>query len=322
MAALLRRLTLPDDQGSLPRPAELGVDRYVASYDIAEERMAATQYLASLNVTFVPQEIRDLLRSTGLSFVERKSPPLLVVPVTLGPDAPTAWDEGSPWRAAWDRAVEQDATIAALALPLGDLADVAAAPPRALAEGDAAALGALASRYGAEPAYVTTAALRLAPDGTTPQAVDTVLRRGDRWQEPVLRMTLDALPQETEAALLERAAARVVDAIEDDWKRDTLVPISSLSVLPVRVPLADLASWVQIRRDLSGLPLVRELKIDRFGRTEATLRIAYVGDLDQLLAAVGQLGLTLSQEGDQWLLRRAGDPAAVLAPSSGLPALQ
>lgn len=319
LAQLLRRLTSPDDHARLPRVADLPVEPYVASFDIADERVAPTQYVAKLNVTFLPEEVRGLLRSANLPFVERRSEPMLVVPVALEPEGPSAWVEASPWRAAWYEAAE-DATITVLALPLGDLADVAAAPPEAVVAGDEAALSALASRYGTKAVYVTTAAVERAPDTQAPLRVETVTRRADRRSEPVLSATFDALPDESEADLLERAAARVVYAIENDWKREQLVPLDRMASLPVTVRLADLAGWVQIRRELVDLPEIRAVAVDAFARNEAQLTLGYAGELDQLMAAVERIGLTLVQEGDGWQLRRAGDPTTIYAPNPGAPA--
>jgi hypothetical protein len=134
---LMRRLTSPDDASSLPAVDRLAIDRYVNSYEIAQEKLGPTRYLGTLNISYVAAEVQALLRSAGVPFVTRRSDPILVVPVEQSPEGPVAWLEAGAWRAAWDKGIGE-ATVTVLALPLGDLADVAAAPPASLGAGDKA----------------------------------------------------------------------------------------------------------------------------------------------------------------------------------------
>ena len=72
------------------------------------------------------------------------------------------------------------------------------------------------------------------------------------------------------------------------------------------VPLADLPGWVQIRRELTGLPEVRALGVESFAQSEARVTIDYQGELERLIAAVQRVGLSLAEESDGWRLRPAG----------------
>ena len=138
-----------------------------------------------------------------------------------------------------------------LALPLGDLADIAAAPPGALLAGDPAVLDALGTRYG--PLTVIVAIARAA-DSTLSGPVKIELRRADDWANPSFRRTVEVEPDADPAVALEACgSADAVLAIEDDWKRRTAAEAGrSVTTLSATVPLADLASWVQIRRDLTA----------------------------------------------------------------------
>lgn len=320
LVRLMRRLTSPDDHAALPPADRLPIERFVNSFEIAQEKLGPTRYIATLNVSYVAAEVQGLLRGAGIPFVTRRSDPILVVPVEAsGEAAPSAWVENSPWRAAWDEGVSR-ATVAVLALPLGDLADISAAPGTAVAAGDKAALDALAARYGSGTVVVPSARLERAPDTGKLTRITVSIRRADAWSKPLLDAALDVAPNETEPAALGRAVDRVIGAIENDWKRQTLVRTGPVSLLSAALPLADLASWVQIRRQLTGLPEIRSVQVDSFAQTEARLTIGYAGDLPQLAAAVERIGLSLAQENDGWHLRPAGGPAAYPAPSPALPA--
>jgi hypothetical protein len=318
LARLMRRLTSPVDHASLPSVAGLPVERFVNSYEVAEEKVGPTRYVATLNVSYVAAEVQAFLRDAGIPFVTRRSDPILVVPVEETPEGPVAWVETSPWRTAWYEALDQ-ATVAVLALPLADLADVAAAPAPALAAGDRAALDALIQRYGTERLVVAQARPERAADTGQLVRVAVTARKADAWDPPLLEQVVEAAPGETEAQTLARAAGLVVAAVEDDWKRGTLVRSSAVSSVVAAVPLADLAGWVQIRSQLAGLPEVRPLQVESLSRTGARVAIGHDGDLGQLVTALERVGLSLAEENDGWHLRPAVGPVGLPVPPSASP---
>lgn len=310
LVRLMQRLTSPEDHGRLPAVEGISIEPFVASYEIARERVGSTRYLATLNVSYVAAAVQGLLDANGFSFVTRRSEPILVVPLEVTEAGPASWLDPSPWRTAWYDALET-ATVAVLALPLADLADVAAAPPEVLQTGDRAALGALAARYGTERVVVTTARLQRAPETNALARVEVAARRPDAWGEPLIEEVVTAAPEEPEADTLARAAGLVVAAIEDDWKRETLVSLDALSSLTAAVPLADLAGWVQVRDQLERLREVRSLQLVSLNQSQARVAIGHAGDLGELAAALGRVGLALTEESDGWHLRPAVGPAAL-----------
>ena len=221
LTRLMQRLTSPTAHRHLPDVAAVPIERYVNSFEIAQEKVGPTRYMGTLNVNYVAAEVQSLLSSAGIPHVQRRSDPILVVPVELSDGAPAAWDETSPWRAAWYEGIEQ-ATVTVLALPLGDLADIAAAPPgvahgrrsagagragQPLRDGDDRGRGG-AHRSGTRHRQARAASTlpSAAPAPGAPAPGD------DRWRSG---------PEEDEPAALSRAIGQVVAAIEDDWKRRT-----------------------------------------------------------------------------------------------------
>ncbi len=312
LTRLMRRLTSPADHARLPDVATVSIERYVNSFEIAEDRVGPNQYLGVINVSYVASEVRGLLSSAGIPFVTRRSDPILVVPLTVANGEPDAWAEASPWRTAWIEGIDS-ATVIVVSLPLGDLADIAAASPGALAAGDPAALEALGTRYGALTVIVASAS---AVDSTLSGPVTVDLRRADDWANPIFRRTLEVPPDVELATVLKPVVADAVIAIEDDWKQRTAEQAAAVTTLAATVPLAGLASWVQIRRELTALPEVRWVSVESFTQSQARITIGHLGDLERLTAAVGRAGLALTEETDGWQLR----PADVLVGPSAVPA--
>lgn len=301
LTRLMQRLTSPSAHDRLPDVSFVTIERYVNSFEIAEEKVGPNQYLGVINVSYIAEQVQGLLGSAGIPYVTRRSDPILVVPVTVVGGAADAWAETSPWRNAWFAGIE-DARLVVVALPLGDLEDIAGAPSGSLLAGDPAVLEARGVRYGATTVIVATAE---AADPTLSGPVDIELRRADDWGQPIFRTTVDGSSDADSAVVLKSAVDQAILAVEDDWKLRTAAQAAQVSSVQATVPLADLAGWVQIRRDLTALPEVRWVTVQSFAQSRAQVTIGHLGDLERLSGAVGRIGLSLAEETEGWLLRPA-----------------
>ncbi|HVI18412.1 MAG TPA: DUF2066 domain-containing protein, partial [Gaiellales bacterium] len=182
LTQLMRRLTSPTAHDQLPDVTTVPIERYVNSFEIAQEKVGPNRYVGVINVSYIASQVQALLSRAGIPYVTRRSDPILVVPVTDAAGSAAAWDETSPWRTAWYQAIE-NARIVVLALPLADLADIAAAPPGALLAGDRAVLDGLGARYGTKTVIV---AIARADDPSLSGRVEVELRRADDWPTPIL----------------------------------------------------------------------------------------------------------------------------------------
>ena len=166
------------------------IEHYVNSFEIAQEKVGPNRYVGVINVSYIASQVQALLSRAGIPYVTRRSDPILVVPVTDAAGSAAAWDETSPWRTAWYQAIE-NARIVVLALPLADLADIAAAPPGALLAGDRAVLDGLGARYGTKTVIV---AIARADDPSLSGRVEVELRRADDWPTPILQTAVETEP--------------------------------------------------------------------------------------------------------------------------------
>jgi hypothetical protein len=312
LATLLRRLTPTSQAAGLPDPATVDLDRAVRSYDVADEQVASTRYLARINVNYNPAEIGRLLAGSGVAYVQRPPDPVLVLPALRTAEGWSLWGE-SPWRSAWyARAGAPAPGLLDLVLPLGDASDISGFSQEALEAADSTALADLAQRYEAGSAYVVAASV---PPGEAIEGAPVQIEvLGPQLGEPLATQTVTAGPGADPAASLAPAVEAAVAALEAAWKEQNLGGGGSRSRLLVEVPLADLRGWVHIRRELETLPLVRSVRIDSLERTRASLSIDYLGGLPQLESAVARRGMTLTQENDRWRLLPAGGPAGIEAP--------
>jgi hypothetical protein len=90
--------------------------------------------------------------------------------------------------------------------------------------------------------------------------------------------------------------------VEDRWKRDTLLQSGAPAVAAVTVPIAGLNDWLDVRRRLASVAIVRRTDLVLLSKTEARINLHYIGEPEQLVLALQQADLELTQDGDAWTL--------------------
>jgi len=293
---LIERLTMRIDRELLPNLSGKEISSYVRDFEVAEEKNSQVRYLASLNYTFKGDEIRGLLQDNQVPFAETMSKPVLVVPIYQKAGVHLLWDEGNGWRDAWD-SLPVSTGLVPMILPLGDLADLATIQAEQAINGDEVRLTALAKRYGAADYLIAEGIYAVSPETGLPQLEVTLTRYGSAQNEQTMLLSFAAEGEENESALLRRAAFEVAAQIEDHWKRDNLIRFGEGAVASVVIPVRGLGDWIEARKRLSSIAVIKETELVLLSRNEAQVNLHYLGTLSQLALALEQADLRLWDSG-------------------------
>ncbi|MEJ0069951.1 MAG: DUF2066 domain-containing protein [Pseudomonadota bacterium] len=308
---LLERLASPADYGRLPRPSDAEITALVAGFQVQEERASAVRYLATLTYSFRPNAVRALLRGAGIAVAETASRPVLLVPLLKTTATGAAlWEPTNSWRQVWlDK--PPPTGLVPVVVPTGTPDDMAALSTAQAQGGDPAALAALLQRYDAGEALIGEAALDAA-------GVMVTLRRPGS-PDPVFSDRLVQTATEGQADLLRRAAARVVQGLEERWKREDRGGAAGRCRRPDRARAA--AEPERLARDPAA-PGGHRVRARRLGQEPEPARGHRRAQLlrrcqpAELVLAQRQLELEQLPEG--WLLRvlGAGGQTGARAPAA------
>lgn len=296
---LLERLTLKADHDRLPEFEINQIASYVLAFDVAEEKASAVRYLATLNYSFKPEAVRQLLMDRNIPFAETPSKPVLVLPVYQAAGSLLLWDDPNPWRQAWMERQGASSLVPTI-LPDGDLADIAVIGPEQAVAGDDQRLSAIAARYDAGDTLVAHATMKM--DRGRPDLEVYVTRYGTAMQEQTVVKSFESGDQENLASLLARAAAELTRQIEDNWKRDNLLQFGRKGVIALKIRIDGLKDWLQVRNRLTDVAVVSRTDLVLLSRDEVRVNLHYFGDPDQLALALEQKDLKIQQDGDGWIL--------------------
>ena len=298
---LLERLVPIAKQHLLPDLGSAEVAQLVKDLSVAEEKTSAVRYLAKLDIRFKSEEIRRLLIDYGVPFAETPSKPVLVLPVYQAAGALLLFDDPNPWRDAWGKGTGGDGLVPLL-LPLGDLADIAAIGAEQAIGGDAQRLDAVAGRYGAGDTLVAHATLRLDPLSRRSNVEVYLTRYGTALQEQTFVKSYSAKGEESLDDLLARAAADLSRQVQDNWKNDNLLHFTRKAVVAVTVRIGGLGDWLAVRQRLERVAVIRKAELVLLSLDEVRVNLHYIGEPEQLSLALEQADLTLSRDGDDWIL--------------------
>ena len=303
---LIKKITLRDNHINLPYVDKKSVQTAIRDYAIIEEKFGGGRYLAKLTIRFKRSAVRNILQRRKLLFAETVSRPLVVLPVYRAAGSVMLWDDPNPWHEAWANRPSSGGLLP-LVLPIGDYSDVAVINAIQVLQGSEEHLSAIAEKYKAIGTLVTIAELNVNPKSGSPSIEVSMTRFGKGDSGRTFVRSFYALPDENIRRLLGKAVETLSLRAEEDWKRDTLQRISGEQWMNVKVPLKSLLNWLRIRKRITNVSTVMEVRLIRISVNEAILKLKYTGGPDQIRLSMAQSELDLRFENKRgiYILRLA-----------------
>jgi hypothetical protein len=308
-------------KGKLPTLGDNQITDMVVSFEVANERMTTVRYTADYTYHFRAADVQRVLAKAGIAPPTTPAgattggggKPALVLPIYQVGTQLVLWDDPNPWRDAWAERNGGDH----LTLPLGDVTDLSAIDADKARDGDSPALAAIGKKYGADDVLVAFAALR--GPAESPAGLDIAVRhyRGGQLVD-THGQSLDANPGESPSDFFRRAAQATASAIGSNWQGVAVQPTQQ-GTLTVAVSITGLDDWIKIRDRITSLPAIRKIELRSLSRQEATIDVDYVGDTDQLSAALKGIGFDLVKGDPVWHLSSSVPGASAGAPPPNPP---
>lgn len=261
----------------------------VQAMSVSNEKTSSVRYMATLEVSFNADSVRDLLRQNGLPYVRTSGKQLLILPVYKRSPAasPVLWDEDNPWLRAWNnRAVES--YMVPLTIPAGDLADNSLLNAEQVVQGDLKAAESLAKRYGAEGILI----VKMVRNGSRFSVDAMAMDEGTASEIPNFSFTL-SLAKNT-AATYAKAVKKVVERLESIWKRDQMVQYNNIESLVAMVPVSTVKQWEVVQKRLDRIPLISSYNLQAARAGVLQLTIFFAENLDRLQSEMAKRMLSLT----------------------------
>lgn len=295
-STLLRRLTLPDDHGRLPRPTEALLNEVVAGFGIDEERTSATRYIGKISVQFRADAIRRLLQDNRLPYSETMSRPVLLIPVWQSNEGTRIWEADNPWREAWLRRPEAEGGL----VPLSIAPAMNNGPSLERLFGAPDDLRTIMRRGNFDDALLVVATLQSAEVGNT--RIEIQIQHQGQAEFLGTTEAFTATGGTLEETLTS-AAIDIARRIETRWKYASVIDLEKQGQLSVAAAFSGLADWNRLRTALAGVPIVRRIDVLQVSHRDAQILLEYYGEPGQLSTALAQRNVVLQQRDGFWEIR-------------------
>lgn len=293
---LIERLTLPDDRAFMPAIDERTAFLLVSGLEVDEEKASGTRYIATISVSFDPEQVRGYLRAQRVAFVESRTRSMVVVALWRGGGKTRLWTD-NPWLEGWSQARLGDELVPLVA-PTGELGDIAALSVAQAEDLDLSALRTLAGNYGADRVLL---------------AVGSPLGAGVRARLTEVDLAAGGAVIDhgaVEGPTAADAARNAANVLQTAWKRTAVVRDDSINDLAISAVFASAAEWRQIEKAIKGSALIVNARLDALAVDGAMMTLRYRGKRAQLDSELAQRGVGLQDESIGVVARSTGLVAA------------
>jgi hypothetical protein len=307
LAVVLKRLMSVSAYAQLPDLSQQNVDDLVESVSIRSERNSATRYLASLDVSFNSEAVKQLLASQNIPYSETRAEAISILPLVL--DGTSVKSEGAEgWSQAWDGLdLAHSVTPATILKPRENLT---ADTVKAVLGGDAQAFALMQSQYSYAPLVVAVGGVEGGKFTTRLIGADSV--------GPINYGHEDSFSGSVKEAA--RSAAQVAfGIIENRWKvtQDHTPAPAAVNTegggeqpggvevprnVQAVVQFTGLKDWQDIRARLMQVAGIQALEVNELSARAASITFDYAGSLGKLQAELGQSGFAMDEKDGTFVL--------------------
>ena len=280
---------------SLTLPSDDVISSWLQDFEIEQEKSSATHYVGRYTFRFLADPVQQFLAGNNVSFAQVQTRRVLVLPIYTDETGSSAlWGQANLLLLPWG-AKAPSASLVPLVLPSGDVSDSTTLSATQALAGDTQRLAALAQRYGAVEVLVTEVkAAPVGADGMQSFAVSAM--RYGRSATTQFSDTVSGDPAALED-LLGQSVDRTINWVQGQVRDANMVDASRQTSMMVDVPLTSLKQWVDIKKQLGGVPSLKSVRMVSLTKAMAVLDIAFLGDVPQFQRSLAQQDLALDLQG-------------------------
>jgi len=308
---VLKRLV---PSGELPELSQDDVEALVEGVSVLNEQMSTTRYIATLDISFSEQAVKQLLASYSLGVSEARAPMISVLPIVIEGDAVRS--EGAEgWRQAWQRL---DLTHGMVPVTLlQPRPELTAKQMKAVLDGDEEAFAALKSSYGDAPLVIAV--------GQAAQGNFVTRLVGTDGTGAINFGRTDKIGQGGAKQAARDAASTAFGIIEERWTMTKgEQPAATEARLPAEgeqppegerpkgdvarsvmalVEFSGLKNWQDMRSKLMNVPGLQALEVNSLSARTASISFEYAGTLGKLQKELELNGFSFENGEESFVLR-------------------
>ena len=304
---MIARFLTKRDFERLEMPSIKTIDDMIRDLQLEEERYGGGIYIATLNIRFRLENVREYLRGIGFAYSETSANPYLMLPifVDLGTQKAYMWEPENIWLDVWLNSKEiGEQHLLPIYLPNHGNQDEKLLANINQVNNDTNILDNIKDYYNTDNVIILTATGDYRAQSAELNGVEVAAYFLTKdWQRDSIVVKID---QKADAIkLLNSAKTDIFNEIQDQWKHNTAIEFDKTNNLRVNVAITSLASWLKIQSTLQAVPDVIAFRLVQIGQSEAVIEMKFYGTTDKLARALAREFLSLRKSESnrgEWVL--------------------
>lgn len=305
LASLFKRLLPVTAYNRLAELKSIRAGDVIDGVAIRSESNSPTRYIASLDISFQADAIRQALARAGVPYVEQQAPAVVLVPIMR--EGNTLRSAGGTWSQVW-KGLDLDNTLTPLRIePLQPGGEKSV---QGVLDGNATEAQQFTAAY--KQPYVLAAIAEI--DNVSKRLVVTVA--GEDAAGPINWSRAYRMDDGDIAYAMELASVVTQGVLEGRWKSAKIEadggPMSSNasfgSEVTLEVEFSSNDEWTDLRGRLLDLPGVDDVRVGNVENGTASMSLRYPGGGETLAAKLALEGLSLTPANGVWRLRSGNSP--------------
>lgn len=256
-----------------------------------EERKTSHSYMATVDVIFDKDKVRNLLNSLGITYADRYSEPMLVVPFIVEGNDRYIWSK-EDWAEAWG-AAPSVVGLQKFSYMLGDLEDINFFERKDLSQYELKDFSQLLKKYEATDIVIIEATKS---KNSFLVKLRMITQNDDITQETKYKTT-DETDQYT--GLIDD----VLDKIDEYFKGVDLFDVKKTFRTRLSAQLNNLDEWNLVNKKLSNIPEIKKINVIKSSTNLVVLDMIFETDPLEMSEILAKSGFEITEDGDVQYLK-------------------
>ena len=301
---LIVRLSGEDALSQIPSQNTESVVQFVRDVSIENEKLTATRYSGVITVRFNSKMVEEFLKTHEITYLSQEAPSLLVIPVYQDGGKQYILDERNPLYQGLKQKLDVG-SFYRIALPMGDVDEIALTEKALNQDGDLSLLAPLLSVYEKDKICI----LRMHPE--TQDGV--ILMDSSIWPEIDMasqmvfkRFRLSSGPMVPASVDM---AKTIFETMAEHWRSGNMSRLDDSQVIYARVPVSSLQEWQSIEKEMSSWKFLDNAIVRGAYLPQMLVELSFSQNVEDIKRALAERGwvLTLDFTGSGASLVKGGN---------------
>lgn len=258
----------------------------VESSNAYEERKTSHSYMATVDIVFDKDKVRNLLNSLGITYADRYSEPMLVVPFIVEGNNRYIWSK-EDWAEAWG-AAPSVVGLQRYSYMLGDLEDINFFEKKDLSQYEYNDFSMLLKKYEATDILIIEATKG---SDTFSVKLRMITQNDDITQDTKYKVSDEADPY---TGLIDDT----LNKIDEYFKGVDLFDVKKTFRTRLSVQLTNLEEWTSINKKLSNIVEIKKINVIKSSTNLVVIDIIFETDPLEMSAILANSGFEITEDGD------------------------